>query len=108
MFRTTALALCLLCAPWGALAQDPTPEPAPGIDESLELFSEGARRLLEGLNEELGPLLQDLGDRIEDLNAYEAPEILPNGDILIRRKPETAPDPDMGPTPPDSDAPIEL
>jgi hypothetical protein len=106
MIRASAFALCLLCAPLGAPAQESDPERSPEIDESLELFSEGARRLLEGLQQDLSPLLQELGDRIEDLNAYEAPEILPNGDILIRRKPDA--DPETAPEVGEDEAPIEL
>lgn len=115
MIRTTALAICLLHAPLGVQAQETIPDTSPEIEESLDLFSEGAKRFLEGLQQDLSPLLRQLEDRIDDLNAYEAPEFLPNGDILIRRKPdpipETAPDtmPDGVPeTRPDAEAPIEL
>jgi len=34
----------------------------------------------------LGPALRDLEEKIDDLNAYLPPEVLPNGDIIIRRK----------------------
>lgn len=41
----------------------------------------------------LGPILGDLLGRLEDLGGYALPEVLPNGDILIRRKPQpTAPE----------------
>lgn len=63
--------------------------------EGWDLLREGGRLLLEEffdevepMLEELGPLLEDLQDLAVDLNAYEAPVILPNGDILIRRKPD--------------------
>ncbi len=36
--------------------------------------------------EELGPVLEDALGALEGLDAYEAPEVLPNGDIIIRRK----------------------
>lgn len=84
MSRSTAfvVALCLSGAP--AVAQnDGTGN---GMGEGLDLMERGARQLLEGLMEELEPRLKDLRERIGDLNAYEAPEILPNGDIIIRRK----------------------
>ncbi len=42
--------------------------------------------LLEGLMQEIGPALKDLEGKIDDLNAYYPPEVLPNGDIIIRRK----------------------
>lgn len=111
MIRATALAICLLHGPSGALAQDTTPDSSREIEESLDLFSEGAKKFLEGLQQDLSPLLQQLEDRIDDLNAYEVPEFLPNGDILIRRKPEPAPEtgpeqvPELGP---DGEEPIEL
>ena len=54
--------------------------------EGLSLLQEGTRLLLEGLLKELGPALLELQGRIIDLNAYYPPEVLPNGDIIIRRK----------------------
>ena len=35
---------------------------------------------------EMEPALEDLQGFVDNLNAYHPPEILPNGDILIRRK----------------------
>lgn len=66
----------------------------PGIRDGFGLLSEGSRMILEGLMDEMRPvfeeqmlpLLQDLGAMIDDLSAYHAPEMLPNGDILIRRR----------------------
>lgn len=54
--------------------------------EGVELLQEGTRLLLEGLMLEIGPALQGLEDKLIDLNVYHAPEVLPNGDIIIRRK----------------------
>lgn len=48
--------------------------------------------MLRGLLEQMEPALRDLGAAIDDLNAYEVPEVLPNGDILIRRKHPKVPD----------------
>ena len=62
-----------------------------GFAEGLSLLGEGARLMLRGLQSELAPMLEALGDAMDDVNAYEMPEVLDNGDILIRRKP--APDP---------------
>lgn len=56
------------------------------ISEGMTLLQEGTRLLLEGLMNELGPALSELKGQIIDLNAYHAPEVLPNGDIIIRRK----------------------
>nr|WP_170559374.1 hypothetical protein [Ruegeria atlantica] len=80
------------------------------MEQGAELFFEGLRQEMEpaldellGLAEqfgpamqsfitEMGPALAELADEIEDWSAYEAPEILPNGDILIRKKPPQDPD----------------
>lgn len=78
-----------------------------GFEEGFDLFSEGARRLMQELAGELGPLLLQLEMLMDEITAYQAPEILDNGDIIIRRKPDTpSPFPD---TPGETDeAPIEL
>jgi hypothetical protein len=36
----------------------------------------------------VGPAFGALLERIDDLRYYEAPEILPNGDIIMRRSPD--------------------
>ena len=54
--------------------------------EGVELLQEGTRLLLEGLMLEIGPALKELEGKLIDLNSYHAPEVLPNGDIIIRRK----------------------
>lgn len=70
-----------------AAAQDtPAPDGNPELSEGFSLLSEGARMILRGLQSEMAPMIEALGDVIEDVNAYELPERLPNGDILIRRK----------------------
>ena len=71
------------------------------MERGLRLFMEGlmeemepALRDLEDLTREAGPLLEQLERDLstaleglgENLNAYHPPEILPNGDIIIRRK----------------------
>ncbi|MBD3764479.1 MAG: AAA+ family ATPase, partial [Rhodobacterales bacterium] len=62
-------------------------------------IEEGARLMLRGLMSELDPTLQEMGRALQELEPalralvetmgdirwYEAPEVLPNGDILIRR-----------------------
>ena len=37
---------------------------------------------------EMGPALAEMMTRIDDLRNYDSPEIMPNGDIIIRRKPD--------------------
>jgi len=78
--------------------------PDDGVGEGLGLLQEGARiimrsilediepqldemrRDLEGAMAELEPRLDALADMIGNIDAYEAPERLPNGDIILRRK----------------------
>ncbi|HMO07073.1 MAG TPA: hypothetical protein PKD10_05420 [Paracoccaceae bacterium] len=108
MLRPLALALLL---PLPALAQ----EEAPGLMER------GARMFLEGLMKEMEPALDEMGSALReiepalrdmgpalrqlvelmgDVRHYEAPERMPNGDILIRRKPGAPPPPAAAPTAP--------
>ncbi|MCB2110039.1 MAG: AAA+ family ATPase [Defluviimonas sp.] len=109
------LALAVLAAlPLRAQEAGSSPE------EGLSLIEQGARMLmrsmlaevepkLKDLHEEFGqafaemePALRQLATMLGDLRNYHAPEILPNGDILIRRKqPGEA-------TPPAPGAEIEL
>jgi len=62
-----------------ALAQD---EGETGRD----LMAEALRLFMQGFMAEMEPALEDLQGFVEDLNAYHPPEVLPNGDIIIRRK----------------------
>lgn len=102
------LALCLAAAP--ALAQEAQPAPQDG-ERGFSLMEEGAKLVLrglmaemapaldemekalteigptlEGFGEEVGPKLRQLIAMIDDFKNYDAPMMLPNGDILIRRK----------------------
>lgn len=81
------------------------------MERGAELFWEGLRKEmapsleeLEGLMAtigpsmqsfltEMGPALAEIADKVEDWSRYEAPEILPNGDIIIRRKPDAPAEP---------------
>ncbi|WP_170331664.1 hypothetical protein [Ruegeria arenilitoris] len=76
------------------------------MEQGAELFFEGLRQEMEpaledlrGLAEqfgpamqsfiqEMGPALAEITAQVKDWSAYEAPEILPNGDIIIRKKPD--------------------
>ena len=100
-----ALVLSLSLTP--AVAQDSE------VEDGLSLMERGAQMLFEGLMSEMeprlqelegmarelepkfrdmmskmGPALADLADMVDDFSNYEAPEMLDNGDIIIRRKPE--------------------
>ncbi|WP_083347710.1 hypothetical protein [Ruegeria halocynthiae] len=74
------------------------------MERGAELFLEGLRQEMEptiedlrGLAEQFGPALQsfmqemgpalaELAAQVQDWSVYEAPEMLPNGDIIIRKK----------------------
>lgn len=88
-----------------ALAQDEPPSDRQSdMAEGADLLERGAQLLLRGLMDELEPTFRELSesvepalrellDLVEDFDAYHAPERLPNGDIIIRRKtPLTPPD----------------
>ena len=109
------LALCLLTLP--AVAQDATPAPE---GEGFSLMEEGAKLVLRGLMTEMEPALNDMQDAlkevqpalrdlgpkfaqliamIDDFKNYAAPEMLPNGDIIIRRTAPLMPKLDFLPGP---------
>lgn len=69
-------------------------EMEPAMDELSELTDQMGPAL-KSFADEMGPKLTDLLGEIEDWAVYDAPEVLPNGDIIIRRKeprPEDAPE----------------
>ena len=51
-----------------------------------DLMAEALRLFMQGFMAEMEPALEDLQGFVDNLNAYHPPEILPNGDIIIRRK----------------------
>lgn len=90
-----------------------TAAPAAAEDDGMSLMERGAQLFFEGLRQEMAPAIEEfegltdeiapalrnfaqemgpklgaLMDEVEDWSAYEAPEVLPNGDIIIRRKPD--------------------
>ncbi|MCC1480657.1 AAA+ family ATPase [Roseibaca sp. Y0-43] len=70
------------------------------------------RELERGLNA-ITPEMERLMERMRDATQYYPPEVLPNGDILIRRRQpgEDAPDPSPDASPdaaPDGEEPFEL
>jgi hypothetical protein len=118
-FATFSLIAALSVTP--AIAQE---DEVPDTDEGFSLMEEGARILLRGLMTEVEPAITDLRDsfeemgpaiaefaqsvgpafadllnQVDDFRNYEAPEFLPNGDIIIRRSPDAPawePDPETG------------
>jgi hypothetical protein len=74
------LLIPLVFAAAPSFAQD-APEP-----EGRDLMSEALRLFMRGLLEEMEPAINDFSALLDNLDAYHAPEVLPNGDIIIRRK----------------------
>jgi hypothetical protein len=62
-------------------------EMAPALDELTQLMEE-AGPALQSFMAQMGPKLGAVLEEVEDWSLYEAPEVQPNGDIIIRRKPE--------------------
>lgn len=97
-------AICLAAG----LAVAPAQAGNDDLDEGVNLLEEGTKLLLRGLMEEMGPTMEELRglademapamkqlqDMIGDITQYHAPEMLPNGDIIIRRKTPLEPAPD--------------
>ena len=81
MNRLAIYTLCTALTVTPALAQEDN-----SLREGMDLLSEGTRLLLKGLMGEIEPALRELEGALQDLNAYHPPEVLPNGDIIIRRK----------------------
>ena len=87
----TTMLCTALAAP--AMAQDgAAPETPPAendLSRGAEMLSQGMGLILRGLLDELDPVAEGwvkLLEMLDDFTAYEMPEMLPNGDILIRRK----------------------
>lgn len=107
MYAFTVAAILL----WTPLVAEDAPET--DMNQGLNLMEEGARMLMRGLMEEMeptldalrenleeigpafaefvqsvGPAFGELLEQVDDLRNYEAPEFLPNGDIIMRRSPD--------------------
>ena len=54
--------------------------------EDLRKFSEDVEPGLRKFVEDMGPALGELIGKIDDFTVYHPPEMMPNGDIIIRRK----------------------
>lgn len=111
MTRFAASALIAMLAATPLMAQE---QEGPSlIEQGAQLFLKGlieemepALKELEGLAEEMEPMLQDfvtemgpamrdLLGKVEDWSLYHPPEMLPNGDIILRRRvPNDNPDDD--------------
>jgi hypothetical protein len=117
------LALAFVLAATPALSQE-VPVVPEAEDDGFSLMEEGAKLLLRGMMSEMEPALDEMGKAldeigpkleefgtevgpklrqlvamIDDFKNYDAPVMLPNGDILIRRNAPLVPklDPQPGP-----------
>lgn len=79
-------------------------EMEPALEGMLEMADQFGPSMLSFL-EEMGPALADLVDEVQDWSAYHAPEILPNGDIIIRKKQADEETPDEPELPKADDGP---
>ena len=117
MTRSALIALLGSLSLTPALAEEApaVPEAAPPAaeEEAPGLIEQGARMFLRGLIEEIGPQVDEMTSGIEeaarklgpelerllalvdDVQNYEPPERLPNGDIVIRRKAGAPPPPPL-------------
>lgn len=87
-----ALILSLLAAPVWADSHE---------EQGRDLMGEALKLFMRGLMAEMEPAMEGMEGLLEDLSAYHPPEILPNGDIIIRRRTPV----DRGP---DEDGEIDL
>lgn len=82
----TALFLSVaLLVPPAASAEDGAKSLFPN-EKDMQDLGRLAEGWLKQLTEQMQPMMQQLEALVDDLDAYEAPEIMPNGDIIIRRK----------------------
>lgn len=118
-FLLTALIALSLAAP---LRADEAPEEPPASS-----FAEMMERMLRGFMEEIEPQMREFErgfqalepqvqrflDEMRDMTQYHPPEMLPNGDILIRRRQADAsedapPEPEPEAEPQPAPTPFEL
>ncbi len=105
MFAAICLALAGL-SPIALQAQEGGAQPPAGgpsenaSDDGLSLMEQGLRLFMQGMQKEIEPAMRDLEGAlrelqpallellrlVDDFTNYHPPEILPNGDIIIRRK----------------------
>ena len=96
MKQFTAILTASLLAATPIAAED-SKSPLPTEDE-LEQLGELAESWMKRFTDRMSPMVEQLKDMVDDMNAYQAPEMLPNGDIIIRRKPEVEATEDEAPS----------
>ncbi|WP_022702977.1 hypothetical protein [Pseudorhodobacter ferrugineus] len=114
----TPCVLCLtlaLASPSPLLAQDAQTD----REEGFSLMERGFRLLFDGLMQDMEPALDEMAKAMKDLEPmarqlaelvgdvqnYDPPERLDNGDIIIRRKIGAPPPPDL--PAPDTNPPLD-
>ena len=101
------LSLGLIAVP--ALAEEPRDQrpadPPADMEQGLNLLQQGTELMLRGLADELAPVLEGIKGKARDLNAYHLPEVLPNGDIILRRR---TPDDPVIEVPENDDGSVDL
>ncbi|WP_425098302.1 hypothetical protein [Tropicibacter sp. S64] len=93
-------ALCLFAAPATAQEEDG----GSLMEQGMKLFMRGLmtelepalkdlddmagelRPMMKDFAQEMGPALRDLMGQVQDWSSYHPPEMLPNGDIIMRKK----------------------
>ena len=102
--KHAAFVIALALAPLPVLAQDAPAEPE-ATEEGPSLMERGLSLFFEGFSQEVEPALDQMGQAlgemkpamdhlmgmVDSMTNYEMPEMLENGDIIIRRKPEAPP-----------------
>jgi len=115
-FALITAAVLSFAAPLSAQEAEDDPSGMSLMERGAQMFMEGIMREMEpamedlkGLAEtmgpdlrrfveEMGPAFGELMGKIDDLSVYHPPEMLPNGDIIMRRKVPLDPDaPDQSP-----------
>ena len=106
--RIAALIIALALAPAPLLAQEAAPAPPEAEAEGPSLMERGMALFFEGFQQEIEPALDGMAGAltgvapaldammgmmgmIDDMTNYSMPEMLENGDIIMRRKPEAPP-----------------
>jgi hypothetical protein len=104
--RILVASLCFLgCASPLAAEDSPAPQDRQEFFDGLDELADGMRRLFEGFQSDVARLMEDLTDSLKGLGEYHPPEVLPNGDIIIRRK---RPDATPAPAEPEEDGAIDI
>ncbi|MEO9650690.1 MAG: hypothetical protein ABJ360_05720 [Roseobacter sp.] len=87
--------LCFLAVPSAAQEQEPPSLIERGAQQFLENLlqeMEPAWGQMQNFMDEMGPAMLELMESIKDWSAYDPPEVLENGDIILRRKqPQVSP-----------------